>query len=58
MGNGYDILVGYHEKKKRLGIRRRKWEDNINVDFKDVCCECLDCIVLVQDRPQCRGGGF
>jgi hypothetical protein len=39
MGNGYDdILVGYLERKKQLGVHRHKWEDNIKVDFKDVCC--------------------
>jgi hypothetical protein len=32
--NAYRILVGRAEGKRSLGIRRRRWEDNIKMDHK------------------------
>jgi hypothetical protein len=34
----YRILVGNPEGKRPLGRPRSKWEDNIKVDLKEVCC--------------------
>jgi hypothetical protein len=31
--NVYRVLIGKHEGKKPLGRPRRKWEDNITIDF-------------------------
>jgi hypothetical protein len=35
-GNGYRILVGIPEGKRPLGRPRRKWEDNIKVDLREI----------------------
>ena len=29
------MFVGKHHRKRRLGITRRRWEDNINIDVKN-----------------------
>jgi len=31
-----------HEEKKSLVRPRYKWEDNINLDFKEIGCKCVD----------------
>jgi hypothetical protein len=36
MGNAYNILVGKPEGKRLLGKRRRKWEDNIRMDLREI----------------------
>jgi hypothetical protein len=33
--NVYKILVGKPERKRPLGRRRRRWEDNIIIDLKE-----------------------
>jgi hypothetical protein len=47
MRNGYKILVGKFEGKKP-----HKWEDNIKMEFREVCLEGVDWIHVVQDRYQ------
>jgi hypothetical protein len=32
----YRVLVEKREGKRPLGRRRRRWEDNIKMDFQDV----------------------
>jgi hypothetical protein len=32
----YRILVGRPEGRRQIGIPRRRWEDNIKMDFQDV----------------------
>jgi hypothetical protein len=34
--NGYEIWTGEREGKKPLGIPKRRWKDNINMDLKEV----------------------
>jgi hypothetical protein len=34
--NAYSILVGEPEGKKPLGRSRRRWEDNIRMDLREV----------------------
>ena len=34
----YRVLVGKDEGKRPLGRPRRRWEDNIEVDFYEVGC--------------------
>ena len=34
--NAYRILVGKPESKKPLGRMRRRWEDNIEMDLRDL----------------------
>jgi hypothetical protein len=38
--------------KRPLGRPRRKWEDNIRVDFREMAWEVVDWIRLAQDRDQ------
>jgi hypothetical protein len=36
MKNSYKILVGKPEWKKPLGRPKRRWEDNIRIDHKEI----------------------
>jgi hypothetical protein len=36
MGNAYKMLVGKFEEKRPLGRRRRRWEDNIRIDLREI----------------------
>jgi hypothetical protein len=36
--NVYRVLVGKPEGKRPLGRPRRRWEDNIKMDFQEVGC--------------------
>jgi hypothetical protein len=44
------VLVGIPDGKKALGIPRRRWEDNIKMDFQEMDCRDKDWIELAQDR--------
>jgi hypothetical protein len=46
MKNAYKILVGKLEGRKPFGRSRRRWEDNIKIDFREICVEVMDCIRL------------
>jgi hypothetical protein len=35
-GKAYGILVGRPEGKRPLGTPRRKWEDNIKMDLREI----------------------
>jgi len=50
----YRILVGKPEGKRPLGRPRRRWDDNIEMDLKEVGCEGMDSIELAQDRDEWR----
>ena len=50
----YRFLVGNPEGKRPLGIPRRRWVDNIRMDFQEVGCEYVDWIGLAQDRDRWR----
>jgi hypothetical protein len=52
--NAYRILVGKPEGKRSLGRPRRRWVDNIKMDFREIEWDGMDCIDLVQDRDQWR----
>ena len=43
-------LVGKSERKRPLGRPRRRLEDNIKMDLKEVGRGCGDWMELVQDR--------
>jgi hypothetical protein len=47
------FLVGRPEGRRPLGRPRRRWEDNIKIDLKEVGCG-MDCIELAQDRDRWR----
>jgi hypothetical protein len=50
----YRVLAGKPEEKRPLGRPRRRWEDNIKVDFPEVGCEDIYWIELAQDRNRWR----
>jgi hypothetical protein len=50
----YRVLVGKPEGKRSLGRPRRRWEDNIKMDFLEVGCGGMDWIGLAQDRDKWR----
>jgi hypothetical protein len=50
--NAYRILVGKPERKRPLGRPRRKWEDNIRMDLREIGWGGTDWIDLAQDRDQ------
>ena len=58
MGEGrgvYRVLVGKPEGKRPLGRPRRRWEDNIKMNLKEVGGGCGDWMELAQDRDRWRG---
>jgi hypothetical protein len=52
--NPYRILVGKPEGKRPLGRPRRRWEDNIRIDRREIGWGGMDWIDLAQDRDQWR----
>ena len=50
--NAYRVLVGKPEGKRPLGKQRRRWEDNIKMDLREVGCGLGDWIALAEDRDQ------
>jgi hypothetical protein len=50
----YRILVGEPEGKRPLGRPRRRWEDNIRMDLREIGCGGMGWIDLAQDRDQWR----
>ena len=47
--NGYRVLVVKTGGKRPLGRPRRRWQDNIKMDLKEVNCDCRDSIALAED---------
>jgi hypothetical protein len=52
--NAYRILVGKPEGRTPLGRPRRKWEDNIKMDLREIGWRGMDWIHVAQDRDQWR----
>jgi hypothetical protein len=50
----YRILVGRPEGKRPLGRRRRRWEDNIKMDLREIGIDGANWIRLNQDRVHFR----
>ena len=50
----YRVLVGKLEGKRPLGRPRRRWVDNIRMDFQEVGCGYVDWIGLAHDRDRWR----
>ena len=50
----YRVLVGKHEGKRPLGRPRRRWEDNIRMDLREVDCGPGEWIDLAEDMDQWR----
>jgi hypothetical protein len=57
MGEGrgvYRVLVGRPEGKRPVGRPRRRWEDNIKLDLREIGIDRLNWIQLAQDMVQWR----
>jgi hypothetical protein len=50
----YTILVGRPDGRRSLGRPRRRWEDNIRMDLREIGFEDADWIHLAQDRDRWR----
>jgi hypothetical protein len=48
----YRVLVGKPEGKRPLERPRRRWEDNIKLDIRDIGIDEANWIQLAQDRIQ------
>jgi len=57
MGEGrgvYRALAGKPEGRRPLGRPRRRWEDTIRMDLREVGCGCVDWMELAQNRGRWR----
>jgi hypothetical protein len=52
--NAYRILVGKADGKRPLGKPRRRWEDSVMMDLREVGWGGMGWIQLSQDREQWR----
>jgi hypothetical protein len=52
--NVYKVLMGKPEGKTPLGRPRRRWEDGIRMDLREISWLSVEWIQLVQDRDQWR----
>jgi hypothetical protein len=52
--SAYRALVGKPEGRRPLGRPRRRWEDNIKIDLREVEWGGMDWINLAQDRDRWR----
>jgi hypothetical protein len=50
----YNILVGRSEGRRPLGRPRRRWEDNIKMDLREIGFGDVDWVHLDQDRGRWR----
>jgi hypothetical protein len=52
--NVYRLLVGKPEGKRPLGRPRRRWKDNIKMNFLEIRLSVVDWIGLAQDKYRWR----
>jgi hypothetical protein len=50
----YRVLVGRPKGKRLLGRHRRKWEDNIKMDLREIVIDGPNWMRLAQDRVRWR----
>jgi len=50
----YRVSVEKPEGQRPLGRLRRRWKDNIKMDFQEVGCRGMDWIELAQDSDRWR----
>jgi hypothetical protein len=50
----YRVLVGRPKGKRPLGKPKRKWKDNIMLDFREIGIYGANWIQLAEDRVQWR----
>jgi len=51
----YRVLVGKPEGKTTLGRSRRRWDNNIKMNFQEVECGGKDWVELAPDSDRWRG---
>jgi hypothetical protein len=52
--NMYKVLMGKPEGKRPLGRPKRRWEDGIRMDLREISLGSVDWIQLAQDRERWR----
>jgi hypothetical protein len=52
--NVYKVLMGKPEGKRPLGRSRRRWEDGIRMDLREIGLGSVDWIQLAQDSYRWR----
>jgi hypothetical protein len=52
--NVYSVLIGKPEGKRPLGRPRRRWEDGIRMDLREIGWGSVDWIQLAHDRYRWR----
>ena len=52
--NAYRILVERHEGNRPLGRPRRRWEDNIELNLKEIGWASVDWIYVARNRNVLR----
>ena len=52
--SAFKILTGTPEGKRTLGRPRRRWEDNIRMDPKEICINAKNWVDSAQDRDYWR----
>jgi hypothetical protein len=50
--NVYRVLMGKPEGKRPLGRRRRRWEDGIRMDLREIGLRSVDWMQLAQNRDR------
>jgi hypothetical protein len=50
----YKVLVGKPEGRRPLGRPRRRWEDGVRMDLREIGLGCVYWILLAQDRDRWR----
>jgi hypothetical protein len=50
----YKVLVGKPKGRRPLGRPRRRWEDGVRMDLREIGLGGVDWIRLAQDRDQWR----
>jgi hypothetical protein len=52
--NVYRVLMGKPERKRPLGMPRRRWGDGIGMDLREIGWGSVDRIQLAEDRDRWR----
>ena len=52
--SAFKILTGKPTGKRPLGRPRRRWEDNIRMDFEEIVINAGNCVESAQDRDYWR----
>jgi hypothetical protein len=50
----FKVLVGKPGGRRPLGRPRRRWEDGVRMDLREIGLGCVDWILLAQDRDRWR----